>query len=143
MVAALGMPHGLPTTLRVVDWAMILYWGCSALAALGIIALPKSLMYAGYGTPIIDAWNWSFAPLDLIFSVLGLLGLKLAARGNARWRPVVLSSLTLTFCAGLMATAFWAIRGDVDPAWWIPNLALMAVGLWWAPRLISAEPTTI
>ena len=136
MVPGVTMPRGLRTTLRVVDGAMILYWAVSAMGVLGVIGLPKSMMYAGYGTPVIDAWNWSFAPLDLIFSGLGFVGIALCRRGDARWNSVVLVSLALTFCAGLMAVAFWAIRGEYDPGWWAPNLALMAVAVWGMVKLV-------
>jgi hypothetical protein len=37
----------------------------------------------------------------------------------------MLVSLTLTSTAGLMALAYWALRGEFDIAWWGPNLFLM------------------
>lgn len=93
-------------------------------------------MYDGYGTPVIDAWNWSFAPLDILFSLIGLLSISLAKRGDKRWRATAIISLTLTFCAGLMAVVFWALRGEFNPSWWIPNLILMTTPMIWLPRLI-------
>lgn len=33
-------------------------------------------------------------------------------------------SLALTSAAGVMALNFYVIRGDFDPAWWLPNLWL-------------------
>ena len=130
------MPPMLRWTLSVIDVGMIAYWSISAIALAGLIALPQSAMYDGYGTPIIDAWNWSFAPLDLIFSVCGLIAIRLASRNDPRWRGAAVVSLALTFCAGLMAVAFWAIRGEYNLSWWVPNLLLMALPLIWLPSLI-------
>jgi hypothetical protein len=33
--------------------------------------------------------------------------------------------LSLASAAGLMALNFYVVRGDCDPAWWIPNLWLV------------------
>lgn len=139
MVADLTLPRGLRLSLALIDGGMLVYWAIATIACLGLIHLPPEAMYAGYGEPLIDAWNWSFAPLDIAFSLLGLLSLALARRGDTRWRPVALLSLALAFCAGLMAVSFWALRGDFDWSWWLPNLALMAVPLWWVPRLIGSH----
>ncbi len=139
MVTDLTMPRGLPLTLRLLDGGMLLYWSIATIACVGLLHLPREAMYAGYGTPLVDAWNWSFAPLDLAFAATGLLAVRLARRGDQRWRPLALVSLTLTFCAGLMAISYWALTGDFDPAWWLPNLALLAAALWWLPRLIGSR----
>ena len=96
-------------------------------------------MYDGYGLPVIDAWNWSFAPLDLGFAITGLASLRLAGKGDGRWAALAVISLALTFCAGLMAISFWAIRGEFNAGWWIPNLLLMAVAAYWLPRLVNIE----
>lgn len=142
MVADLDRDHSMPRrltlTLTVIDGAMLLYWGTSALAALRIIALPGSAMYAGYGTPLMDAWNWSFAPLDILFSLLGLISVRRASQGRADWRVYAIMSLSLTFCAGLMAISFWALTGFFDLSWWIPNLALMLVPAYWLARMARA-----
>lgn len=130
------MSRSLRWTLGVIDAAMLLYWGVAVLAVLGVVALPRATMYAGYGTPVIDAWNWSFAPVDVAFAVMGLLAVRAARRDNPRWRGLALVSLTLTGCAGAMAIAFWALRGEFDPAWWVPNLVLVAVALVFVPRLL-------
>lgn len=132
-----AMPPLLKHTLSLIDIGMILYWSVSFLALIGLFQLPASAMYDGYGTPVIDAWNWSFAPLDILFSLIGLLSISLAKRGDARWRTTAIISLTLTFCAGLMAVAFWAIRGEFNPSWWIPNLILMVIPMIWIPKLIG------
>ena len=89
------MPRGLVATLRVVDGSMVLYWAVAALACARVIHLPTDFMYRGYGEPVVDAWNWSFAPLDLGFSALGLVSMRLARRGDRRWVPLALLSLAL------------------------------------------------
>jgi Family of unknown function (DUF5360) len=131
------MPIALKRSVLIIDIAMIIYWLVSFFALISWLELPKSMMYVGYGTPIIDAWNWSFAPLDILFSLIGLLSVRAAQRGDARWRSMAIISLTLTFCAGFMAVTFWAIRGEFDVSWWIPNLMLMIIPLFWIPRLIG------
>jgi Family of unknown function (DUF5360) len=131
------MPVALERSLSIIDGGMIVYWLVSFLALIGWFQLPKSMMYGGYGTPIIDAWNWSFAPLDLLFSVIGLVSLRLARLGDNRWLACAIISLSLTFCAGFMAITFWMIRSEFDISWWIPNLILMAIPLYWIPKLIG------
>ena len=124
---------------------MLLYWAVASAACLHLIVLPVSAMYAGYGTPQVDAWNWSFAPLDLLFSIAGLLSIRFAARGDAIWRPMALISLLLTMCAGGMAVAYWALLGEFNPSWWLPNLLLLLLPLIWLPKLVAgvAEKTLI
>ena len=39
-------------------------------------------------------------------------------------------SLALMFCAGLMATSFWAIRADFHPFWWTATLWMMLLSTW-------------
>lgn len=133
------MPMSLKWTFRIIDWSMLLYWSLISLAALRVITLPASVMYDGYGTPIIDAWNWSFAPLDILFALSGLMAVHLHRRGDPRWFALAISSLSLTFCAGLMAVSFWAIRGEFNPSWWIPNLLLMILPAYWFFKLVMAQ----
>ena len=136
MVSGVNVPPALAWTLRAIDGGMILYWAITALACAGLAHLPASLMYDGYGTPVIDSWNWSFAPIDIALSLAGFAALALGRRGDPRWRGWAIVSLSLTFCAGLMAIAFWALQGEFDPAWWMPNLALVVAASWWLPRLV-------
>jgi len=133
-----AMPNGLIWTFRILDWSMILYWAIISLGALAIVSLPASFMYDGYGTPIIDAWNWSFAPLDILFAILGLFAIKQSQKQDPRWPLFAMASLCLTFCAGLMAVGFWAIRGEFNLSWWLPNLILMLVPLYWVTKLLRA-----
>ena len=51
------------------------------------------------------------------------LALMLPAAPAGRGLQAV--SLALTHAAGLNAIAFWALRGEFDPAWWLPNLWLV------------------
>ena len=115
------MPRGLRTALSATDALMPLYWGVAALAAAGVVALAPEALYKDYHDPVVVAWNWSFAPLDLAFAATGLASVARAQRGGA-WRG--------------MAIAFWALRGDFDPGCWLPNLVLLLGPLIWLPRLL-------
>jgi hypothetical protein len=43
-------------------------------------------------------------------------------------------------CAGGMAISYWALVGDLDWSWWIPNLVLLLGPLIWLPGLLAADP---
>ena len=133
---AIRMTRSLRHFLRITDIAMLAYWAVSGGAIAGLIHLPIAAMYAGYGTPMIDAWNWSFAPLDIAFAICGLVSVRLAGAGEARWRGWAIMSLVLTMCAGGMAVGFWALLGSFDLSWWIPNLILLLAPLIWLPALL-------
>jgi len=130
------MPRALQAALTVTDLLFLAYWAASALAAAGAITLPHGWMYAGYGEPRVDAWNWSFLPLDLAFSTSGLAALAAARRGDALWRPLALVSLVLTSTAGCMAVAYWALLREFNPAWFLPNLALLLWPALFLPGLV-------
>ncbi len=130
------MSRSLAVFLRVADLGMLAYWGLASLLCAGLIAVPAGVMYEGYGTRSVDAWNWSFAPLDLAFALVGLAAVRLAARGDPRWRPLALVSLVLTMCAGGMALSYWVLIGDFQLAWWLPNAALVVVPLAWLPQFL-------
>jgi hypothetical protein len=104
----------------VTDIGFILYWLITLLHL-----IPPEYLFQDYTNPILTAWNWSFLPLDLFVSATGLTSLLLYRRGDDRWKMIALISLVLTFASGLQAIAFWVLRGDFDPVWWIPNLYLM------------------
>ncbi|MEO9462858.1 MAG: DUF5360 family protein [Marinomonas sp.] len=131
------MSPSLRFFLRAVDGAMLVYWGASALACLGMLVLPAGMMYGGYGTAHVDAWNWSFAPLDLTFAIIGLWSVKLAQANDPRWRQVCLISLVLTMCAGGMAISYWAVLGEFDFSWWSANLLLLVLPMIWLPALLK------
>ncbi|MFD7866421.1 DUF5360 family protein [Streptomyces sp. NPDC057682] len=115
--SALG---AVKATMLVTDLGFVLYW---ATALLGLI--PAELAYKDYTDPVMTDWNYSFLPLDAAASATGLAALVLARRGRPGWRTLMTVSLTLTSTAGLQAVAFWALRGDWSPTWWIPNLFLL------------------
>ena len=129
----------MPTTflrwnLLLTDFGFVLYWIASALSL-----FPADWLYKDHSNPILMAWNWSFAPIDLTASASGLLALWCARTGRATWVRWALISLSLTLCAGLMAIAFWSLRRDFDPVWWLPNLYLVAWPAWCLRSLLS-EP---
>lgn len=119
-------PSGLLRwAMGLTDVGFILYWSVTGLAAAGLLQIPPEWLYKDYADPAMVVWNWSFAPLDLLASLTGLAALW-RARSGRRWASLALVSATLTFCAGFMAISYWAIAGDLDPAWWAANLFLMA-----------------
>jgi hypothetical protein len=123
-------PRLLRPLFLVVDLGFIAYW---AITLAGVI--PAEYLFKDYDDPILQAWNWSFLPLDLGISATGLAALRRARTGRA-WRSLAIVSLVLTPCSGLMAVSFWALRGDFDPAWWAPNLFLLLYPLFYLPRLM-------
>ena len=114
------------------DVGMILYWVITAAMALGLLNIPGEWLFKDYYDPRVVAWNWSFFPIDILFSVTGLAALRMERSGHSNWKIMATVSLTLTVCAGLMAIAYWVILADFDPTWWIPNLFLM---IWPLPFL--------
>ena len=116
----------------ITDIGFILYWLLTALQL-----IPLEYAFNDYKNPILVAWNWSFFPLDMAISFTGLYALWLSGRGQS-WQGWALVSLTLTFVAGLNALAFWAVRGEFEAQWWIPNLYLMLYPLWFIPRLLNS-----
>ena len=116
------------------DIAFIVYWLITALHL-----IPPEFLFPDYSNPILTAWNWSFLPLDLLISASGLGSLWAYNRRLEVWRSLALISLTLTMTSGLNAIAFWVIRGDFDPTWWIPNLYLLLYPFFFLPRLLSPE----
>lgn len=61
-----------------------------------------------------------------------------AGQRNAAMLMVV--SLSLTATAGGMALAYWAVRGEFQPAWWLPNTYLLLFPLPLLMRLTRAAP---
>lgn len=127
-------PRALLVVFTIVNVGFVLYW-----LVTGLRLLPAEWMFKDYDNPILHAWNWSFLPLDMAVSATGLTTLRLA-RSRRRWERWATVSLVLTSCAGLQAVAFWTIRGDFDPLWWIPNLFLLVYPLVFLPSLLR-EPS--
>ena len=130
------MSRSLALALSITDLLFLAYWLASSLDKVGLIAIPADWLYAGAGEPRVDAWNWSFFPLDLAFSVTGLAAVAASRKGSASWRPLALISLILTMVAGGMAVGYWTLLGEFDPAWYLPNLALLLWPLAFLPGLM-------
>jgi hypothetical protein len=130
------MPPGLRRALTVTDLLMLGYWLVTAAAALQMLKLPPDALYRGYDQPALVAWNWSFMPIDVAFSITGLAAVRRSRTGRT-WHGLAIVSLTLTMCAGGMAIGFWALFGDYDPMWWLPNLLLLFGPLLWLPGVIK------
>jgi hypothetical protein len=116
----------------ITDLGFVAYWTITALHL-----LPREWLFQDYTNPILTAWNWSFLPLDLLISATGLTALYLHRLRREAWRGWALVSLALTMSSGLNAIAFWTIRGDFDPAWWLPNLYLLLYPLLFIPQLMT------
>ena len=125
--------RALKACFIVVDLGFVLYWICAALHL-----FPQDYLFKDYDNPILQAWNFSFLPLDLLVSATGLSSVWCHARGQWQWQPLALISLALTVCSGLQALAFWALRGDFDVMWWIPNLFLLLYPLFFLPSVLRA-----
>ncbi|MBW8815627.1 MAG: DUF5360 family protein [Caulobacterales bacterium] len=130
------MDRRLALALSITDVLFIAYWALAGAEQAGLVAVPKAWMYAGFDSPRVVAWNWSFLPIDLAFSATGLLAVRAARRGDPLWRPLSLISLVLTMVAGVMAVGYWALLGEFDPAWFLPNLALLLWPLAFLPRIV-------
>ena len=114
------------------DLGFVLYWFITLFHL-----LPQEYLFKDYNNPLLVAWNWSFLPLDLMISGTGMLSIFLYQKQLRLWYSASLLSLTLTFCSGLQAIAFWVIKADFDPVWWIPNLFLMIYPLLFLPKLLT------
>jgi hypothetical protein len=130
------MSRRLSMFMLATDMLFLAYWSLSLLAQLGLMAPPAGLMYAGYDQPRVIAWNWSFMPTDILFSVSGIVAVLLARRSSRLWHPVAIMSLCFTMIAGLMAISYWTLLREFDPVWYLPNLALVVWPLFFLPGLV-------
>jgi hypothetical protein len=119
-------------TSELVPEYFIIYWIITFLKI-----IPKEYLFKGYSNPLMVAWKWSFFPLDLMISIIGLTGLFLFWGKNNLWKNLVFISLILTFCSGFQAISFWIIRSDFDIYRWIPNLYLVIYPLFFVPLLLK------
>jgi hypothetical protein len=133
------MSRRLQLFLVVTDLAFLAYWLLSALIEIHLFKVPASFMYADYTVPRVRAWNWSFLPLDVAFSVLGLASVAAQRRGSQLWRPLVILSLAFTMAAGGMAVSYWTLLGEFDPGWYLANLMLVIWPLFYLPGLIAGD----
>jgi len=116
----------------VTDIGFVVYWFITLFHL-----IPEELLFKDYTNPILVSWNWSFLPLDLFISLTGFLSLYLYYRRNILWKKLSLISLVFTFCSGLQAISFWAIRYDFDLLWWIFNLYLLIYPIFFIKRLLA------
>jgi Family of unknown function (DUF5360) len=120
-----GMAPSLTLALTVTDLSFLLYWSIAALHALGVVHIPQEWLYANANDPRVVAWNWSFLPIDMAFSLTGLAALRQARVGAGAWRPLALISLILTMVAGGMAVSYWVLLAEFDPFWFGANALLL------------------
>ncbi len=115
--------------MLITDVGFLVYW---TIAFARVI--PPEWAYKDYTDPILSDWNYSFVVLDLAASATGLASLC----RSPGWRTLMTVSLTLTSVAGLQAIAFWTLRGDFSPLWWVPNLFLLLFPI---PALVTSVCT--
>lgn len=106
----------------VIDIGFIAYWSLIIFRA-----LPPEVMFEGYELREVQAWNWSFFPLDILAAITGIIG-QTTKRFNSSVFLVI--SLVLTSVAGGMALAYWIVLGYFEILWWLPNLVLLLFPLW-------------
>lgn len=135
------MSRRLAAFIMITDILFLLYWLASGLAQLGLVDIPPQWMYAEYGEARVVAWNWSFLPLDVAFSAVGLAAVVAARRGSDAWRPLALLSLAFTIASGLNAVSYWTLLGELDPGWFLSNLLLVVWPLFFLPGLITGFST--
>ncbi|MFC4060617.1 DUF5360 family protein [Planomonospora corallina] len=134
-----GAAHSFRVTkalMLVTDIGFLLYF---SITGLGLV--PPELAFADHANPIMVSWNWSFLWIDVIASATGLASLLLLRRRSPNGLPLMLVSLVLTSASGLMAIAFWTLRGDFSPIWWAPNLYLLLFPLPAVARLVGGGET--
>ena len=116
----------LTRTQKVFVWAIdlgfIAYW-----LLISLRVLPSEAMFSGYEKPEVQAWNWSFLPLDILASLTGILGNTTKRLDK---KTLLTISLVLTSVAGGMAVGYWAFIGDFELSWWLPNLVLLLFPIW-------------
>lgn len=125
------MGRTLKTAMLVTDVGFVAYW-----LIVFLNLLPKDYLYKDYDNEMMVAWNLSFIPLDLLISCTGLMSIYFYRKRPQFGISLCIISLSLTFCSGLQAIAFWGLRHDFDASWWIPNLFLMIYPLFFLPRFV-------
>lgn len=116
-----------------IDVGFVVYWVLVA----GRL-LPPEAMFAEYDDPRVAAWNWTFLPLDLAASATGFAAVAALRAGSPAAPARLAVSLALTATAGGAAVAYWALRGQWDPWWMLPNLLLLVVPLPMLARLVRS-----
>ena len=93
------------TLLTITEGGMLFYWCFATLVVLDLIYVEPEMMYSDYKNPLIVSWNWSFFPLDMLFAIVGLLG-RFSTLQPKKKETLSVVSLSLMFCAGLIAVPF-------------------------------------
>jgi hypothetical protein len=132
------MSGGLKLGLTITDLAFLIYWVFAGLDVSGVLSLPADWLYPNAHDPRVVAWNWSFFPLDIAFSVTGLWAVRASQQGKPIWRPLALISLILTIVAGGMACSYWLLIREIDPVWFGMNLVLMVWPMLFVRGLVKA-----
>lgn len=122
----------LKVFLLITDIGFIIYWLIT-----GLHLIPDSWAFKDYNNPILVAWNWSFFPLDMFISGTGLTSIYLYYKKKPFWKKLCLITLVLTFCSGLQAISFWALRMDFDISWWAVNLYLLIYPLFFIKSVVN------
>ncbi|MGI5131325.1 DUF5360 family protein [Pseudonocardia sp. CA-107938] len=128
----------ITTLMLVTDVGFVAYWAATALEL-----IPPEFAYSDYHDARVVAWNWSFLPLDLLISVTGIAAVAILGRRPLLGRPLMTISLALTHASGLLAISYWAVRGEFQPEWWVPNLFLLVYPIPALVRLLRHEPRTV
>lgn len=114
--------------LTITEVGMLAYWVLAILVVVEVIVVSPEVMYSDYQNPLIVSWNWSFLPLDVLFAMLGLMS-RFAPLSSRKRDMLATASVSLMFCAGLMAISFWLLQGSFDPFWWGVNVWLMVLSM--------------
>jgi len=130
------MSATLKMLLGITDLLFITYWLVALAMVLDLVSIPPELMYSNYNDARVVAWNWSFFPLDIVFSIMGLLAIKANRNGNEIWKTYAIVSLVLTMTAGGMAVSYWTLLSEFELSWFIPNLLLLVWPMFFLPGLI-------
>ena len=69
------MSRALALSMATTDIGFLFYWAVSAAFVAGWVDIPPEYLFSDYYDPRVFAWNWSFLPLDIAFSVVGLLAI--------------------------------------------------------------------
>jgi len=126
--------RSLRSLMLATDVGFVLYWSITATHL-----LPSAWLFKNYASATMQAWNWSFLPLDLVVSATGLAALWRLSRNHPSAAPLALISLASTSASGLMAISFWALNSDFALGWWTPNLFLLLYPLPFLRAIASAS----
>ncbi|MBD1556360.1 YvaD family protein [Vibrio sp. S9_S30] len=117
------------TLLTITELGMAAYWILAILDTTNTISIPPEYMYSDHKNKIVVAWNWSFFPMDIMFVVLGLVS-RFSGISQVNKNFLSIFSLSLMFCAGIMAISYWTIMREFDVFWWGVNLWLLGLSSW-------------